>query len=138
MSAAFPEATADVEKARQALRPAEAFFLAHLANIVGDMTGLTAGDEEFDYFIPVPVSRLHELSPQISDLQLEVQERFGISLSAMPIPMRRTMNATEARALRRRAGKSTLEERLQTQPEMAQRIKRHMVDLRLEEQMIRG
>jgi hypothetical protein len=86
MSAAFPEATADVEKARQALRPAETFFLAHLATIVGDMTGLTAGDEDFDYFIPVPVSQLHELSPQISDLQLEVQERFGIGLSAMPIP----------------------------------------------------
>lgn len=86
MSAAIPEVTADVAKARQAIRPAEAFFLARLANIVGDMSGLTPGDEEFDYFIPIPVSRLHELSPRISDLQLEVQERFGIGLSAMPVP----------------------------------------------------
>lgn len=86
MSETIPEATADVERARQAIRPAEAFFLARLANIVGDLSGLTPGDEDFDYFIPIPVSRLHELSPQISDLQLEVQERFGIGLSAMPIP----------------------------------------------------
>jgi hypothetical protein len=80
------EATSDVTKARHDIRLAEAFFLARLANIVGDMSRLTPGDEDFDYFIPVPVARLHELSPQISDLQLEVQERFGIGLSAMPIP----------------------------------------------------
>jgi hypothetical protein len=86
MSAAFPENTAELAKTRQAIRPAEAFFLAHLANIVGDLSGLTPGDEEFDYFISLPASRLHELRPQISDLQLEVQERFGIALSAMPIP----------------------------------------------------
>ena len=83
---AIPDNSAEAARAREAISPAEAFFLAHLANIVGDMSRLTPGDEEFDYFIPVPVSRLHELSPQISDLQLEVQERFGIALSAMPIP----------------------------------------------------
>ena len=86
MSAAISKITAEVARARQAIRPAEAFFLARLGNIVGDMSGLAPGDEEFDYFIPVPVSRLHELGPRISDLQLEVQERFGIGLSAMPIP----------------------------------------------------
>lgn len=86
MSATLREASPEVERARRDVREAEAFFLANLQNIVGDMRGLTPGDEEFDYFIPVPASRLHELSPRISDLQLEVQERFGIGLSAMPIP----------------------------------------------------
>jgi hypothetical protein len=92
MSATLPESATraapspEVEKARREVREAEAFFLAGLARIVGDVTGLTAGDAEFDYFVPMPASRLHELSPHISDLQLEVQERFGIPLTAMPIP----------------------------------------------------
>ena len=86
MSAALPEANPEIERARRDVREAEAFFLAKLQSIVGDMSGLTPGDDEFDYFIPVPASRLHELSPRISDLQLEVQERFGFPLSAMPIP----------------------------------------------------
>jgi hypothetical protein len=46
------------------------------------------------------------------------------------------MNATEARAARRRAGKSTLEERLRSEPDMAQRIDKHLSHFRLEQQMI--
>lgn len=46
------------------------------------------------------------------------------------------MNASEARAARRRAGKSTLEERLRKNPQMAQRIDKHLAHLRLEQQMI--
>jgi hypothetical protein len=45
------------------------------------------------------------------------------------------MNAIEARAARRRAGKTTLEQRLRKSPEMAQRIDRHLAHLRLEQQM---
>lgn len=86
MSTTVPEVSPEVERARRDVRGAEAFFLANLQQIVGDMSGLTPGDAEFDYFIPVPASRLHELSPRISDLQFEVQERFGFPLSAMPIP----------------------------------------------------
>jgi hypothetical protein len=76
---------ASVSVSRRDVRSAEAFFVAGLAKIVGDVT-ITAGDDEFDYFVSVPVSRLHDVSQQISRLQLEVQERFGIGLSAMPIP----------------------------------------------------
>ncbi len=80
--------TAETEKAqRRELRKAESFFLSGIARIVGlDVANITPGDDEFDYFVPMPTSRLHELSPQISDLQLEVQEKFGIGLTAMPIP----------------------------------------------------
>ncbi len=67
------------------VRSAEAFFLTSLARIVGDAP-VTAGDNESDYFVPVAVSRLHEVDQQISRLQLEVQERFDIVLTAMPIP----------------------------------------------------
>jgi hypothetical protein len=74
------------ETARRLVRVAEAFSLARLANIVGDLSGLTEGDEEFDYFVPVPASRLHEVGQQIADLELEVQERYEMSLSTMPIP----------------------------------------------------
>jgi hypothetical protein len=66
------------------VRSAEAFFLTNLARIVGDAP-VMAGDDEFDYFVPVAVSRLHEVDQQISRLQLEVQERFDIVLTAMPI-----------------------------------------------------
>jgi len=46
------------------------------------------------------------------------------------------MNAIEARAARQRAGKTTLEERLRKNPEMAQLIDKQLADLRLEQQMI--
>ncbi len=45
------------------------------------------------------------------------------------------MNAIEARNARRRAGKTTLEERLRQDPEMAQRIDKQLAHLRLEQQM---
>jgi hypothetical protein len=45
------------------------------------------------------------------------------------------MNAIEARAARRRAGKTTLEERLRQSPETAQRIDKQLAHLRLEQQM---
>lgn len=86
MSATIPEASPDAEKTRREIRAAEAFFVVGIARIVGDVSGLMAGADGFDYFVPVPASRLHEMSPRISDLQLDVQERFGISLTAMPIP----------------------------------------------------
>jgi hypothetical protein len=92
MKAADPTLAARIERLVAAadaeartVRRAEAFFLARLAKLVGGKTVATAGDDEFNLFVRVPVSRLHELSPQISDLQREVQERFGISLSELPI-----------------------------------------------------
>jgi hypothetical protein len=50
--------------------------------------------------------------------------------------MENIMNAIEARAARRKAGKTTLEERLRQNPEMAQRIDKHLAHLRLEQQMV--
>lgn len=46
------------------------------------------------------------------------------------------MDAVEARAARRRAGKTTLEQRLRQAPGMAQRIDKQLTHLRLEQQMI--
>jgi transcriptional regulator with XRE-family HTH domain len=46
------------------------------------------------------------------------------------------MNAVEARAARRQAGKMTLEQRLRENPKMAQRIDKKLAHLRLEQQMI--
>ena len=76
-----------VEDVAKSMRTANAFFLAHLASIVGDLSGLTEGDEEFDYFIPVPVADLHLLSQRIADLEFTVRERFDIGVSALPIPI---------------------------------------------------
>jgi hypothetical protein len=51
-----------------------------------DMSTLTEGDAEFDYFVRVPVSRTHDISQRISDLQFEVDCRFGVTITGMPIP----------------------------------------------------
>ena len=82
----FPEheLPKDVAQALRMLAPANAFFVANLARIV-DVTTLTEGDEEYDYFVPVPAKQLHEVSQRIADLKFTVQERFGIGISVMPI-----------------------------------------------------
>ena len=46
------------------------------------------------------------------------------------------MDAVEAKAVRRRAGKTTLEERLRRDRDMARRIDKHLAHLRLEQQMV--
>ena len=46
------------------------------------------------------------------------------------------MNAIEARAVRYRAGQTTLEERLRKDPDMAQLVDKQFARLRLEQQMI--
>jgi predicted TIM-barrel fold metal-dependent hydrolase len=45
------------------------------------------------------------------------------------------MTAREARAVRRRDGKTTLEERMRQEPNAARRIDTHLAHLRLEQQM---
>jgi hypothetical protein len=47
-----------------------------------------------------------------------------------------TMNASEARAARRRAGIASSEERLRKDPEMAQRIEEQLAHLQLEQRLM--
>jgi hypothetical protein len=49
---------------------------------------LTIGDDEEDFFVPIPSHELHEVSQRVSDLEFEVQERFGVGISVLPIPMK--------------------------------------------------
>jgi hypothetical protein len=81
-----PNASNDVAQAINAIVPASAFFIAALARIV-DLSQLTVGDDEQDYFVPIPSDRLHEVSLRIAQLQVEVQDRFGVQISVLPIPM---------------------------------------------------
>ncbi len=83
---AQPEVAQEVARTGRVLRPATAFFLARLARIV-DVANLSEGDEEFDYFVPAPAAQLHEVGQRIADLELAVQERFGVGISAIPIPV---------------------------------------------------
>jgi hypothetical protein len=75
----------DIDTTSLDMRSAQAFFLTNLGRIVGDAP-VTAGDDEFDYFVRVRASRLHDVGLRISRLQFKVQERFGVVLTAMPIP----------------------------------------------------
>lgn len=76
----------DVARAVRVLVPATAFLVRNLARLV-DVSELSEGDDEYDFFIPVPADRLHELDLRIADLQFEVQERFGVKIAIMPIPV---------------------------------------------------
>lgn len=78
---------AEVEKIRQAERPAELFFLAGLNAIAGGAGELRTGDGHFDFLISVPANRLHEVSLSVADLELQVQEKFNVTITAMPIPI---------------------------------------------------
>ena len=70
----------------RAMRVARPYFLSQLVSIFGKEAEITPGDYEFDYFVPVPVDQLEELGMRVSRLTFEVQERFGVYLSALPIP----------------------------------------------------
>jgi len=82
---AKPEISEDVARVVQVLTPATAFFISSLARIV-DVSQLSKGDDEEDFFVPVPSNRLHEVSQRIADLEFEVQERFSVGIRVLPIP----------------------------------------------------
>jgi hypothetical protein len=81
-----PEVERELVRTGRVLRRANAFFLANLSRIV-DIARLREGDDEEDYFIEVPASQLHEVGQRIADLELSVSERFGVGISAFPIPV---------------------------------------------------
>ena len=81
------EPSPEVEKTRQTERSAEVFFLTALAGIVGSVDGLRSDDAAFDFCIPVPASRLHEIGLRIAELEIDVQDKYGVAISAMPIPV---------------------------------------------------
>jgi hypothetical protein len=76
----------EVAQAFRHVTPATAYFFSRLAGMV-DMTQLSEGDDDYDYFVRVPVERLHELDLRISALKFEVQKRFGVTIFIMPIPV---------------------------------------------------
>lgn len=77
----------DVAHALRKVGPATVFFISNLARIV-DISKLAIGDDEEDFFVPIPSHELHEVSQRVSDLEFEVQERFGVGISVLPIPMK--------------------------------------------------
>jgi hypothetical protein len=44
------------------------------------------GDDDEDFFVPVPANRLHEVRQRIADLEFEVQERLSVGIRVLPIP----------------------------------------------------
>jgi hypothetical protein len=81
-----PDVERELERAGRVLRCANVFFLVNLARIV-DITRLREGDDEQDYFVEVPASRLHEVGQRIADLNYDVRHRFHAEVSAMAIPV---------------------------------------------------
>ena len=81
------EMSEEVARAVKKLAPATVFFISNLARIV-DISKLAIGDDEEDFFVPIPSHELHEVSQRVADLEFEVQERFGVGISVLPIPMK--------------------------------------------------
>ncbi len=79
-----PRTSKALDRAFSIITPATAFFFSQLARLV-DITKLSEGDADYDYFVSVPASELHELSQQIGDLRFDVEERFGVRITIMPI-----------------------------------------------------
>ncbi|MDB5072047.1 MAG: hypothetical protein JWM87_3158 [Candidatus Eremiobacteraeota bacterium] len=82
-----PEISEDVERALRKIVPATVFFISNLARIV-DISKLAIGDDEEDFFVPIPSHDLHEVSQRVADLEFEVQERFSVGIRVLPIPMK--------------------------------------------------
>jgi hypothetical protein len=89
------EMSKEVARAVRVLAPANAAFVSSLARIV-DVTQLTEGDDEYDYFVTVPAARLHELGQRISDLKFAIQDKYGVMITIMPLPA--PMGHSETRA----------------------------------------
>lgn len=79
-----PDVERELLRAGRVMRRANIFFLVNLAKFA-DITSLREGDDEDDYFIDVPASRLHDVGLQIADLHYEVRHRFGAEVRAMAI-----------------------------------------------------
>ena len=78
------EMSKELARVTRVLGPATAYLVRSPARIV-DLTELSEGDDECDYFVPVPVERLHEMDHRISDLKFDVRERFGVTITIMPM-----------------------------------------------------
>ena len=80
------EMSREVARAIRVLVPATAFLVSNLARIA-DVAQLTVGDDDYDFFVAVPADRLHEMDLRVADLTFTVQERFGVNITIMPIPV---------------------------------------------------
>jgi len=79
-----PRTSQAVDRAISAITPATAFFFSNLARLV-DIANLSEGDADYDYFVSVPAGQLHEVSQRIGELRFDVEERFGVRITIMPI-----------------------------------------------------
>jgi hypothetical protein len=78
------EMTKEVARAMRLVVPATAFYMKNLAEIV-DITQLSVGDDEYDYVVRVPAIRCNEVDLRIARLTFDVEERFGVTITVMPI-----------------------------------------------------
>ncbi|MEA2719773.1 MAG: hypothetical protein QOJ39_1637 [Candidatus Eremiobacteraeota bacterium] len=81
------EVSQDAERVLRKVAPATVFFISKLARIV-DISQLAIGDDEEDFFVPIPSHELHEASQRVADLEYEVREHFGVGIRVLPIPMK--------------------------------------------------
>jgi hypothetical protein len=77
----------ELVRASRVLRRANASFLVNLARIV-EVTWLSEGDAEDDYFVEIPSHQLHVVGLRVADAKFAVCDRFDVGISAFPIPVK--------------------------------------------------
>jgi hypothetical protein len=69
---------------RRAKAKARTALFAALADVV-DLSTLEDGDDEFDYFVDVPLVRFGEIADRIAEIVCDVNVRFGVWVRVLPI-----------------------------------------------------
>jgi hypothetical protein len=70
---------------RRAKERAKTALIAALAPLV-DLSTLTEGEHGFDYCVDTPVRGCFELDHRITEIELDINERFGVSARVLTIP----------------------------------------------------
>ena len=70
---------------RRAKERAKTALIAALAPLV-NLSTLTEGEHGFDYCVDVPVHGFFELGNRITEIEVDINERFGVWARVLPLP----------------------------------------------------
>lgn len=93
MSAIVPNQNATAEDDADVMRRARAALVARLAQVV-DISSLVEGeggdgDRDFDFYLNVPTREFHVATQRIGDVELDINEEFGVWVRVFAIPVGR-------------------------------------------------
>ena len=85
MTNAEPDRPMTAREERRAKERAKTALIAAIAPLV-DLSTLTEGEHGFDYCVDVPVDGCGKLDHRITEIEVDIRERFGVWARVMPLP----------------------------------------------------